>query len=339
MNHKYRVTFVFSILLLTAVLAMFIANIAMGPVNISVSKICDSIFHFHRHEDIYTNIIWKIRLPRALAAIFGGAALSLSGLLLQVLFRNPLADPFILGITPGSSLFVGFVVFLGASIGLNVANPFLLALAAFIGAMIVMIIVLATARKIKNIVTLLIVGIMVGYLCNALTNLMISFAQKEQLHLFTIWGLGSFSNFSWPETLILASVAIILTGGAMAICKPLNALILGEDYARSMGVPIKRLRISIILISCFLSGTMTAFAGPVAFIGLAVPYISRLSCKTSDNRVLIPLTVLLGALLTSFCDLVAKMALRPVEIPISVITSFFGVPLVIALLLRRNHSL
>jgi len=339
MNHKYRLTVIFPILLLTAVLVMLIANIAMGPINISVPKIWDSIFGIHRQDDIYTNIIWKIRMPRALAAAFGGAALSLSGLLLQVLFRNPLADPFILGITPGSSLVVGIVVFLGASIGLNVIHPFLLALAAFIGAMIVMIIVLATARKIKNIVTLLIVGMMVGYLCNALTNLMISFAQKEQLHLFTIWGLGSFSGFSWPETLILASVTIILTGGAMAICKPLNALILGEDYARSMGVPIKKLRIFIVIISCFLSGTMTAFAGPVAFIGLAVPYISRLSCKTSDNRVLIPLTVLLGAFLTSLCDLVARMALRPAEIPISGITSFFGVPLVIALLLRRNQSL
>jgi iron complex transport system permease protein len=339
MNHKYRLPFIVSIFLLTAVLAMLIANIALGPINISLPKIGDSIFGIHRQDDIYANIIWKIRMPRALAAVFGGAVLSLSGLLLQVLFRNPLADPFILGITPGASLVVGLIVFLGACVGLTVVHPFLLALAAFIGAMAVMIIVLATARKIKNIVTLLIVGIMVGYLCNALTNLMISFAQKEQLHLFTIWGMGSFSGFSWPETLILASVAIILTGGAVAICKPLNALMLGEDYARSMGVPIKKLRISIILISCFLSGTMTAFAGPVAFIGLAVPYIARLSCKTSDNRVLIPLTVLLGAFLTSFCDLVARMALRPVEIPISVITSFFGVPLVIVLLLRRNHSL
>ncbi len=339
MNHKYRMTVTISILLLAAVLTMLIANIAMGPINIPVPKIWGSILGFHRYDDVYTNIIWKIRMPRALAAVFGGAALSLSGLLLQVLFRNPLADPFILGITPGSSLVVGLVVFLGAALGLNAVHPFLLAIAAFIGAMVVMTIVLATARKIKNIVTLLIVGIMVGYLCNAFTNLMIAFAQKEQLHLFTIWGLGSFSGFSWPETWILIGVATILTGSSMAICKPLNALILGEDYARSMGVPIKRLRIGIILISCFLSGTMTAFAGPVAFIGLAVPYISRLSCKTSDNRVLIPLTVLLGGFLTSFCDLVARTALRPVEIPISAITSFFGVPLVIVLLLRRNHSL
>jgi iron complex transport system permease protein len=338
MNNKYCSIFLIYFILFIAVLLMFVANIAMGPINISVAQICKTFFH-GPGIDIYSNIIWKIRLPRALAAIFGGTALSLAGLLLQVLFRNPLADPFILGVSSGASLFAGLLIFMGALAGCQIISPFLLALASFIGAMVVMVIVLAVARKIKNIVTLLIVGIMVGYLCNAFTNLMIAFAQKEQLHLFTIWSLGSFSGFSWPATGILTGVTILLTGGALAICKPLNGLLLGEDYARSMGVPIKSIRIMVILTSCLLSSTITAFAGPVAFIGLSVPYISRLSCKTSDNRVLVPITALLGGLLTSFCDLIAKMALRPLEVPISVITSFFGVPLVIVLLLGRNRNL
>jgi ABC-type Fe3+-siderophore transport system, permease component len=339
MNNKHHSTAIFTVILSIAVLGIFMINIGLGSTNIPISKIVAAMTHFSNPNDIYTNIIWKIRLPRSLAVILGGAALSLSGLLLQVLFRNPLADPFILGISSGASLFAGLVIFLGAVIGWNVSSPFLLMIAAFIGAMLVMMVVLAVAGKIKNIVTLLIVGMMIGYLCSALTNLMIAFAQKEQLHLFTIWNLGSFSGISWPAVIILTCTTAILSGTAMAICKPLNALLLGEDYARSMGVNIKRLRFLIILISCFLSATVTAFAGPVAFIGLAVPYIARLTCKTSDNRALVPVTILSGALLTGLCDLAARMSFAPQELPISIITSFFGVPLVIALLLRRGRSL
>ncbi|HBF40126.1 MAG TPA: iron ABC transporter permease [Firmicutes bacterium] len=339
MNHPYRWKIIFPVILLSAILVMLIINIIFGSVDIPIAKIGSAIFNVSGPKDIDFNIIWKIRLPRSLAAILGGAALSLSGLLLQVLFRNPLADPFILGISSGASLFAGLVIFLGALIGWTVISPFLLMIAAFIGAMLVMVLVLAIARKIKNIVTLLIVGIMVGYLCSALTNLMVAFAQKEQLHLFMIWNLGSFSGISWPAVIILGGATIFLSGAAFLICKPLNALLFGEDYARSMGVDIKRLRFLIILIACLLSAIITAFAGPIAFIGLAVPYMARLACKTSDNRMLVPITALLGGLLASLCDLAARMLFAPLELPISVITSFFGVPLVIGLLLRRNRSL
>jgi iron complex transport system permease protein len=339
-KHRSTSIFIFSVILGSAVFFMFILNIGLGSVKISLRNIINAIFsHSNGQESIYRNIIWQIRLPRSLASILGGAALGLSGLLLQVLFRNPLADPFILGISSGASLFAGLIILSGVLIGWNAAMPFLLIIAAFIGAMAVMSVVLAVARKIKNIVTLLIIGIMVGYLCNAITNLMIAFAQKEQLHMFTIWTLGSFSGFSWFQVILLALTTIPLFGVAMIICKPLNALLLGEDYARSMGVNIKQLRLFIILISCILSGAITAFAGPIAFIGLAVPYIARLSCKTSDNRLLVPITVLLGAFLTSLCDLIARISFAPVELPISVITSFFGVPIVILLLLRRNYGL
>jgi iron complex transport system permease protein len=338
-NHSATIL-TFAVILVIAVLLIFVLNVGLGSVPISPGNIANAIFSQSQDQaDIYQNIIWQIRLPRSLALLLGGAALGLSGLLLQVLFRNPLADPFILGISSGASMFAGLIILSGMLIGWTVATPFLVMMAAFIGAMIVMTIILAVSRRTQNIVTLLIIGIMVGYLCNAITSLMIAFAQKEQLHSFTIWTLGSFSGFSWFQVGLLAVTVIPLTGAAMIICKPLNALLLGEDYARSMGVNIKRLRFIIILISCVLSGAITAFAGPIAFIGLAVPYIARLSCKTADNRLLVPVTALLGAVVTSLCDLIARLLFAPVELPISVVTSFFGVPIVIWLLLRRKQSL
>lgn len=333
---KYSFLFV---LLIIVLLSSFILNIGLGSVKINFLEVTKIILHQQTDNMVNQSIVWKIRLPRTLATVLGGAALAVAGLLLQIYFRNPIVGPFVLGISSGATLCVGLVILGGLTFGIKSVSPFLLFMAAFIGALLVMSIVIAIANKVRSIVTLLVIGIMVGYLCSAVTSFLMAFAEKEQVHGFVMWTLGSFSGFTWQQVFALAVVGIPFLLATFLMCKPLNALLLGEDYARSMGVGIKTLRIVIVVISSILAGLVTAFAGPVAFIGMAVPHIARLSFGTSDNRLLIPGTILLGAIITALCDLAARMLFCPVELPISAVTSFFGAPIVIILLLKRRTAL
>lgn len=329
------------VLLLAVLLCSFLLNISLGSVKISFAEVTKIILHkFIFLQDaggtVNEAVVWKIRLPRAIATVLGGAALAVSGLLLQIFFRNPIVGPYVLGISSGATLFVGLVVLAGLTFGFGVGSPFLLFGAAFLGSLIVMALVLVIANKVKSVVTLLVIGLMVGYLCSAVTSLLMAFAQKEQLHGFVMWTLGSFAGFTWKQVFVVAVIGIPCLLGTLLICKPLNALLLSEDYAKSMGVSIKTFRVVIVVLSSLLAGLITAFAGPVAFIGQAGPHISRLLFGTSDNRLLIPGTVLLGAIITSLCDLAARMLYNPVELPISAVTSFFGAPIVIYLILKRR---
>ncbi len=310
-------------------------NIALGSVQIPLDKVVKILIHSHGDPDFQV-IVWDIRLPRALAAAFGGAALAVTGLLLQIFFQNPVVDSFILGISSGSSLLVGVAILAGSVFGLNGTGPELMMTAAFLGAVLVMLLVMALARRVKNVLTLLVAGLMVGYLCSGITSCLMALAQRDQLRNFILWSLGSFSGYTLAEALILTGVAIPLVLAAFFLSKPLNALLLGERYAQSSGLNISMLRLAIIAISSVLGGAVTAFSGPVAFVGLAVPHLARMICRTSDNRLLIPATFLLGAAVTGICDLAARIALAPLELPISAVTSFFGAPLVIALLLKRR---
>ena len=330
----------FSLYILFLVLLSFflVLNIAVGSVNISFPEICKIIFY---HLDDSTNgaIIWKIRLPRALAAALCGACLATAGLLLQVFFRNPIVGPYILGVSSGAALMVALVMLGGLSIGILGIHPFLISIAAFAGALGVMSIILTVAARIKNIITLLVIGLMMGYLCHAVTSVLIAFAEEKKLKGFVLWQMGSFSGFCWDEVYLVSVMGGLLLFGSYLLCKPLNAFLLGEDYAKSMGVNITVFRFLIVTFSSALAGMVTAFAGPVAFIGLAVPHMARLTFGTSDNKVLIPGAALLGAIVTSLCDLVARLLFSPVELPISAITAFFGAPIVIGLLLRRKTAI
>jgi len=274
-----------------------------------------------------------------LAAIFGGAALAVSGLLLQIFFRNPIVDPYVLGVSSGATLIVATLMLTGFTMGIGAVPPFFLSFAALAGALGVMMLIVAISSRVKHVVTLLVIGLMIGYLCSAVSNILVAFAEKENLHNFVLWTLGSFSGFGWDKVAILATAGGALLGAAYLLCKPLNALLLGEDYARSMGVNIKKLRMVIVLISSALTALVTAFAGPVAFIGLAGPHLARLTLGTSDNKILIPATILLGAMVTTLCDLLARITFSPVELPISAVTSLIGAPIVIGLLIRRRTSL
>jgi iron complex transport system permease protein len=314
---------------------LMIINIGIGSVSFSPEQIWQVLLQPDADSTMGA-IIWKIRIPRAIAAAFGGAFLAVSGLLLQVYFRNPIVGPFILGISSGATVMVSFVMLTTLTVGMTVLSPFMTTVAAFAGAYGVMLIVVAVASRVKSGITLLIVGLMMGYLCHAVTSILTALAEKEKIKGFVLWQLGSFSGFKWSEIGIL-----VIVGGAILLLiyllsKPLNAFLLGETYAASMGVNIRRFRVLILLCACALAGMITSMAGPVAFVGLAVPHMARLIFQTSDNRILVPGACLVGAVVTSLCDLIARMLLCPVELPLSAITAFFGAPVVIGLLLKRR---
>ncbi|MDR1658372.1 MAG: iron ABC transporter permease [Deltaproteobacteria bacterium] len=335
-QYSRRVTVFWLLAVLTAVL--MILNLTIGSISYPAAEVFKTLLNPSETGDLGF-IVWKIRLPRTLATVMGGAFLAASGLLLQVYFRNPIVGPFILGISSGATLTVSLVMLTGIGFRLTYATPFLTTLAGCAGAYAVMVVVVAIAAKVRGGATLLVVGLMMGYVCTSVTSILTALAEKEKIKGFVLWGMGSFSGFKWIEIGIMFFVGGALVLAVFILAKPLNAFLLGEDYAASMGVNIRRFRIFILLASSSLAGLVTAMAGPVAFIGLAVPHMARLSFGTSDNRVLVPGSCLLGAAVTSLCDLIARMWLNPVELPISAITAFFGAPIVIGLLLKRGFKI
>lgn len=331
---RQRSTLGFALLGITT-LTLMILNIGIGSVSFSPAQIWE-VITAPSSSPITASIVWKIRIPRAIAAILGGAYLATAGLLLQVYFRNPIVGPFILGISSGATVMVSVVMLTTLTVGMTVLSPFMTTVAAFVGAYSVMLIVVTVARRVKSGITLLIVGLMMGYLCSAVTSVLTALAEKEKIKGFVLWQLGSFSGFKWNEIGVMVIVGGLILVWIYFLSKPLNAFLLGESYAASMGVNIRRFRVLILLCACALSGMITSVAGPVAFVGLAVPHMARLIFQTSDNRILIPGACLVGAVVTSLCDLIARMLLSPVELPLSAITAFFGAPVVIGLLLKRS---
>lgn len=321
----------------TLLLAVAAASLATGGVPLDLGQVLHALTD--PGMDLASFIFWKIRLPRAIATILGGAILSVSGLLLQVYFRNPVVGPFILGISSGATLMVSLVMLTSISLDLPLPAPYVTTIFAMMGAMAVVLLVGAVASRVKSGVTLLIVGLMVGYLCHAVTSILMAFAEKQQIKGFVLWQLGSFNGFKWDEIRLLLGVGGPLLVLALGLSKPLNALLLGEEYAMSMGIDVRRIRAAVLLCACSLAGLITSMAGPVAFIGLAVPHMARLMFATSDNRLLIPGVILTGGLVTGLCDLVARSVLAPVELPLSAITAFFGAPVVISLLTKRRVKL
>ncbi len=324
-------------LLAASIAALVLLNICWGSVPLSLSR----LWHCLIRPDGSTEslIVWKIRLPRALAGVLCGGGLAVSGLLLQVYFRNPVVGPFILGISSGATLMVSLVMLTSIALQIAFLGPFATALAAIAGAYGVMAVVVAIAARVKNGITLLIMGLMMGYLCHAVTAVLMALAEKQQVKGFVLWQLGSFSGFKWIEIWLLAGIGSLLVMSVYLMAKPLNAMLLGEEYALSMGIDVRRLRMAILFCACALAGMITSMAGPVAFIGLAVPHMARMVFSTSDNRVLIPATLLFGALVASGCDFAARFLLSPVELPLSAITAFFGAPVVIRLLMKKQVQL
>ncbi|GAK99961.1 vitamin B12 ABC transporter permease component BtuC [Nonlabens ulvanivorans] len=323
-------------LLIIAVIVLFIADICLGTVFIKPHKIWDVLIG--ANNSVSENyIITQMRLPRAVMAILTGAGLAIAGLLMQTLFRNPLAGPFVLGISSGAGLGVALVVMGSAVLGISAVSGLGLVTASVIGSILVMMLIILMSLRIKDTMGLLIVGLMVGSLSSAIVGILSYFSSSEQLKRYVFWSLGSLGNLEWSDILILTVIFLISSLLVIIILKPLNAMLLGETYARSLGINIKSTRWIIIIITSLLAGSITAFAGPIAFIGLAVPHLARLLLPTVNHKILIPTAVLLGASLLLACDIISQLPFSNYSLPINAVTSLLGAPLVIWLILRKRN--
>ncbi len=332
-NHSRRVMLLG---IFAAAVVVFILNIALGSVSISLSEILGIVTGGADVTETNRAIVQNIRLPRTLATVIGGAALAAAGVLLQVFFNNPIVEPYVLGISSGSTLFVGLVTLGGFSFGMKSIPPMGMVAGAFIGAMAVMLCVIWASGKVKSISTLLIIGLMAGFVCSAVTSMLSALADKEKVTGFYRWSLGSFAGITWEQVAVLYAIGVPFLAAALLMSKSLNSMMLGERYAKSMGVGIRRFRIMIVFISSVLTALVTAFAGPISFVGLAVPHIVRMLLRTSDNRIVLPAVCICGALMTGICDLGTRLLLSPIELPLSALTSIIGAPLVVFLLIRQK---
>lgn len=334
LRRRARYTAVFAVLL-GAFAVITVVNINSGNVAISMPDILRIIFLGDGPEMEY-NIIWKIRLPRILMAAVLGGALSLSGFLLQTFFENPIAGPFVLGISSGAKMVVAIVMiyFLG---NYSFVSSYTLIAAAFVGSLLSLIFILLLSRRIHHMATLLVGGIMIGYICSAGTDFLITFAEDSDIVNLRGWSLGSFSGMSWSNVQVAVLVVGITAVLTFLLSKPIGAFQLGEAYAQSMGVNIRVFRVAILLLSSILSATVTAFAGPISFVGIAVPFLVKQALNTARPLVVIPATFLGGGVFCMFCDLVARLAFAPTELNISTVTSIFGAPVVIFMMLRKKR--
>ena len=314
---------------------LFVLNISLGSVEISVSELVDIIFK--GEEGVHRKIVMNIRLPRALAAILLGGALSVSGYLLQTFFANPIASPFVLGISHGAKMAVAFVMIYFIDNGLKVDSATMI-IAAFIGSMISVLFILIISGKVTTVSTLIICGVMIGYICNAITDFLVTFADDSNIVNLHNWSLGSFSGITMDNVKVIAVAVILGVILSMMISKPIGAYQLGESYAKSLGVNVSLLRVMLVVLSSILSSTVTAFAGPVSFVGIAVPHIVRNMFKTSKASTIIPASFLAGASFCLMCDLIARTVFAPTEMSISTITAVFGAPIVIVIMIKRNSG-
>ena len=331
---RTRYTVVFAALA-AAFLAMIILNINTGSVSIPVGRILRILF-LRQGEANEVSIIWKIRMPRILQAAILGGALALSGFLLQTFFGNPIAGPFVLGISSGAKMCVAVVMIL--LIGrFGTASSWALILAAFAGAMMSTAFILVVSRAVRHMAGLLVAGIMIGYICSAITEFLVTFAEDSDIVNLHGWSQGSFSGADWSGTGIAAMIVGIAFVCVFLLAKPIGAYQMGEAYAQSMGVNIKRFRMELIILSGLLSACVTAFAGPISFVGIAVPFLVKRALGTSKPIVVIPAAFLGGAVFCMVSDLIARMAFSPTELNISTVTSILGAPVVIYMLIRKNR--
>lgn len=331
---KYHL--IFFLLLLTAA----VLNLMIGSVRIPIPDILDVLTGNFEGKASWEYIILEYRLPKLITAIIVGMSLSIAGMMMQTLFQNPMAEPYILGVSSGASLGVALCILgkslFSLSVQNNLSSNAAVILFALIGSISVMLIVLGISQKIKQIATLLIVGLMFSSFTSAFVNILAYFSTAEELRKFTFWNLGSLGNISWEQLSFIVPLLLLTLLVSFLLNKPLNALLLGEGYAKSMGLNIKRNKFLIILVTCLLVAVCTAFVGPIAFIGLAVPHITRIVYKTTNHFTLFVGNLIIGALILVFCDIICQLPGEQFVLPINAITSILGAPLVIFLLLKKR---
>ena len=332
------------IILLISIVVLVVINLLLGTVRIPVGEVCSILMGAGSESEIWTNIVISSRLPQVLTAIVAGAGLAVSGLQMQTVFRNPLAGPSVLGISNGSALGVAFVVLLSGKIGgvalsrLGYLGDAAMSVAAIVGALAVMLLIVWISQKVKGNVTLLIIGVMIGYLANAIIGVLKFLSPEEDVKSFVVWGLGSFSRVSGDEMVLFVVLMCILLPISFLLVKPMNMLLLGERYAANLGLDVQRARMLIIICSGVLVAIVTAYCGPVMFIGLAVPHLARALFRTSDHRVLLPATALCGAALALVCNFIARMPGFEGALPVNSVTALVGAPVIAAVLFGRRKS-
>lgn len=322
--------------LAAAMLLLMAANVCIGSVNIPFAEVL-RILGGERGADVSADIVLQIRLPRALAAAILGGALALSGYLLQTFFHNPIAGPFTLGISSGAKLTVALVMVFFLEKALRVSSLVLI-LAAFVGAMISMSFVLLMSRVLNHMSTLIVSGVMIGYICSAVTDFVVTFADDSDIVNLHNWSQGSFSGISWDNVAVMTVVIFLTSAFVFLLSKPISAYQLGEAYAQNMGLNIRLFRALLVLLSSLLSACVTAFAGPVSFVGTAVPQIVKSLFHTARPILMVPACFLGGAVFCLFCDLLARTLFSPTELSISTVTAVFGAPVVIVILLRSKKE-
>ncbi len=320
---------------------LFVLNISLGSVKIPLSDILEILSGGAGERATWSNIIWDFRVPKAITAVLAGAALSISGMKMQTFFRNPLAGPFVLGISSGASLGVAILILASAMLGSFLSdfatNSWLVVLAATSGSALVLLLVVLVSIRVRDSMTILIIGLMFGSATGAIVGILQFFSNSEQIQMYLIWTFGSLGGVSWSELKVFMSMVGIGLVVVITMIKPLNALLLGENYARSMGINLKSTRILIVVITSLLAGSTTAFCGPIAFIGIAVPHLVRLLIDTSDHKKLIPAIALGGAIILLFCDTLAQLPGSHHVIPINAVTSLVGAPVVVWVILRKKN--
>ena len=322
--------------LLLALIALLLWNSCAGSSETSLGSVMRILLGDAADEALY-HVVWRIRLPRILASVVLGGALSVSGFLLQTFFANPIAGPFVLGISSGAKLTVALAMIFFLQQGL-VMNSATMVLSAFAGALLSMGFILLLARRVHNMSLLVVGGVMVGYICSAITDFVVTFADDANIVNLHNWSQGSFSGTSWSNVRDMAMLVLVLLILAFLLSKPIGAYQMGESYARSMGVNVRRFRVELILLSSLLSACVTAFAGPISFVGIAVPHLVKSMLKTAKPLVVIPACFLGGAVFCLFCDLLARTMFAPTELSISSVTAVFGAPVVIAMMISRKRQ-
>ena len=333
------------LLLALSIGVLFLLNLFLGSVDIPFRSIWNILWGMDEGESvIWQNIIWKSRVPQALTAMVAGAGLAVSGLQMQTVFRNPLAGPSVLGISSGASLGVAFVVLLSGSIGgialsrLGFMGEIALTMAAIIGALSIMALIVYVSQKVHGNVTLLIIGVMIGYVANAVIGVLKFFSVEEDIRAYVIWGLGSFARVSGNQMMVFVCIMAVLLPLSFLLIKTLNLLLLGDAYARNLGLNIKRARLQVIACSGVLVAIVTAYCGPITFLGLAVPHLCRGIFRSSDHRILMPTSLLAGAALALLCNLIARMPGFEGALPVNSVTALVGAPVVVSVLFKKRRN-
>ena len=333
------------LLLALSIGVLFLLNLFLGSVDIPFRSIWNILLGMDEGESvIWQNIICKSRVPQAWTARVAGAGLAVSGLQMQTVFRNPLAGPSVLGISSGASLGVAFVVLLSGSIGgialsrLGFMGEIALTMAAIIGALSIMALIVYVSQKVHGNVTLLIIGVMIGYVANAVIGVLKFFSVEEDIRAYVIWGLGSFARVSGNQMMVFVCIMAVLLPLSFLLIKTLNLLLLGDAYARNLGLNIKRARLQVIACSGVLVAIVTAYCGPITFLGLAVPHLCRGIFRTSDHRILMPASLLAGAALALLCNLIARMPGFEGALPVNSVTALVGAPVVVSVLFKKRRN-